>query len=73
MTGKNNPYPDGKLGVIEEGAYADLLLVDGNPLEDITVIGGNAKLFDAPDRMAGEIETMRLIMKDGVIYKNTLK
>ena len=45
----------------------------GNPLEDITVIGGNAKLFDAPDRKAGEIETMRLIMKDGKIYKNTLQ
>lgn len=36
-----DPYPEGKLGVVEEGAYADLLLVDGNPLEDITVIGGN--------------------------------
>ena len=71
LTGKNNPYPN-KLGVIEEGAYADLLLVDGNPLEDITVIGGNPKLFDAPDRKAGEIETMRLIMKDGQVYKNTL-
>lgn len=73
LTGKNNPYPDGKLGVIEEGAYADLLLVDGNPLEDISVIGGNSKLFDAPDRKAGGIQTMRLIMKDGVIYKNTLE
>ncbi|WP_298850366.1 hypothetical protein [uncultured Ruegeria sp.] len=29
-----NPYPEGKLGVIEEGAYADILLIDGNPLED---------------------------------------
>ena len=66
----NDPYPEGKLGVIEEGAYADILLVDGNPLEDITVIGGSEKWFDAPDRDG--IETMRLIMKDGVIYKNTL-
>jgi imidazolonepropionase-like amidohydrolase len=72
LTGKNNPYP-GKLGVIENGAYADILIVDGNPLEDITVLGGNPKNFDAPDRKAGEIETMRLIMKDGKIYKNTLK
>ena len=31
MTGPRNPYP-GKLGVIEEGALADILLVDGNPL-----------------------------------------
>jgi len=71
LTGKNNPSPN-KLGVIEEGAYADILLVEGNPLKDITVIGGNPKLFDAPDRKAGSIETIRLIMKDGKIYKNTL-
>ena len=36
LTGKNNPCPHGKLGVIEEGAYADMLLVDGNRLEDAT-------------------------------------
>jgi len=72
LTGKHNPYPFGKLGVIEKGAYADILLVDGNPLEDITVIGGNPKLFDAPDRKAGSVKTVRLIMKDGKIYKNTL-
>jgi imidazolonepropionase-like amidohydrolase len=65
-----NPYYEGKLGVIEEGAYADILLVDGNPLEDITVIGGSEKWFDAPERDG--IKTMRLIMKDGKIYKNTL-
>jgi imidazolonepropionase-like amidohydrolase len=65
-----NPYPDGPLGVIEAGAYADILLVDGNPLEDISVIGGVEQWFDAPDRDG--VETIRLIMKDGVIYKNTL-
>ena len=65
-----DPYPVGKLGVIEEGAYADILLVDGNPLEDITVIGGNEKWFDAPNREG--IKTMRIIMKDGKIFKNTL-
>ncbi len=58
--------------MIKPGAYADILLVEGNPLEDITVIGGNPLLFDAPDRKAGDIETIDLIMKDGVIYKNTL-
>jgi imidazolonepropionase-like amidohydrolase len=71
LTGKNNPYPEGKLGVIEVGAYADLLIVDGNPLEDITVIGANPKYFDAVDRDKG-IKTIRVIMKDGKIYKNTL-
>ena len=70
LTGGSNPYP-GKLGVIEEGAYADILLVDGNPLEDITVIGGNSKWFEAEPRPRG-IDTISLIMKDGVIFKNTL-
>jgi len=65
-----DPYPEGKLGVVEVGAYADLLLVDGNPLEDITVIGGNEKWFDAEPREG--IETLKVIMKDGKIYKNTL-
>jgi len=71
LTGKNNPYPEGKLGVIEVGAYADLLIVDGNPLKDITAIGANPKYFDAADRDKG-IKTIRVIMKDGKIYKNTL-
>jgi len=71
LTGKLNPYPH-KLGVIEEGAYADLLLVDGNPLEDIALLGANSDQFNAPNREAGEIPGMVLIMKDGRIYKNTL-
>ena len=57
LSGKRNPYP-GKLGVVEQGALADLLLVDGNPLEDI-------KLVASPDNFA-------VVMKDGNIYKNTL-
>lgn len=59
LAGPRNPYP-GKLGVIEEGAYADLLLVDGNPLKNIDLVGDPAKNFV-------------LIMKDGKIYKNTIK
>ncbi len=58
LSGYINPYP-GKLGVVAEGALADLLLVDGNPLE-------NLKLIEDPDR------NFVLIMKDGAIYKNTL-
>lgn len=73
LTGKLNPYSAGPLGVIQEGAYADILLVEGNPLEDISVLGGSALMFDAPERQAGEIKTMHLIMKDGKIYKNTLE
>jgi imidazolonepropionase-like amidohydrolase len=57
LSGKRNPYP-GKLGVVEEGALADLLLVDGNPLENINLVADPEKSF-------------LLIMKDGQIYKNT--
>ncbi len=59
LTGQMNPYPEGPLGVIQEGAYADLLLVDGNPLENI-------EIMKDPDT------NLKIIMKDGVIYKNTL-
>lgn len=58
LSGKRNPYP-GKLGVVEEGALADLLLVDGNPLENIKLIEDPAKNFV-------------VIMKNGKVYKNTL-
>jgi len=58
-TGQLNPYIDGPLGVIVNGAYADLLLVEGNPLEDVSILGD-------PDK------NLKVIMKDGVIYKNTL-
>jgi imidazolonepropionase-like amidohydrolase len=59
LSGPRNPYPEGPLGAIEEGAYADLLLVDGNPLEDLDLVADPDENFD-------------LIMKDGKIYKNTL-
>ena len=67
-----NPYREGKLGVIEEGAYADILILDGNPFEDFSVVGSGDKWFDAEPRPESP-ETIRLIMKDGVIYKNTLQ
>ena len=54
-----NPYLDGPLGVIEEGAYADILVVKGNPLDDIEILG------DAKNNIG-------LIMKDGKVYKNSL-
>ena len=70
LGGRRNPYPH-KLGVIETGAYADIIIVNGNPLEDISVIGGNPKWFDAPERKQG-FDSIMLIMKDGNVYKNTL-
>lgn len=59
LSGELNPYKEGPLGVIEEGAYADILLVDGNPLEDVKVLEDYNNNID-------------LIMKDGEIYKNRL-
>jgi len=58
LSGKRNPYP-GKLGVVEEGAFADLLLVDGDPIANISLIEDPAKNFV-------------VIMKDGKLYKNSL-
>ena len=69
LSGPRNPYP-GKLGVIEEGALADILIVDGNPLEDLSVLGANPKWFGAP--RPKQLDTLRLIMKDGVFFKCTL-
>ncbi len=58
LSGLRSPYP-GKLGVVEEGALADLILVDGNPLENIQLIADPAKNFF-------------IIMKDGKVAKNLL-
>ena len=71
MSGPRNPYKAGPLGVIKEGAYADIILVDGNPLEDITVIGGTDKWFDA-DPEYKLIPSIPLVMKGGNIYRNDL-
>jgi imidazolonepropionase-like amidohydrolase len=71
LTGRSNPYPE-KLGAIEVGAYADILIVDGNPLENIAAIGANDKWFDAKPR-GTEVQPIRMIMKDGKVYKDTLK
>ncbi|MBU6378853.1 MAG: amidohydrolase family protein [Gammaproteobacteria bacterium] len=59
LSGPRNPYASGKLGVLEPGAWADLLIVDGNPLEDL-------RLLEDP------AENLRVIMKGGRIVRNTL-
>ena len=56
-SGEMNPYKYGTLGTIAKGGYADLILIDGNPLEDIFKINR---------------EHVDFVMKDGVIYKNNL-
>ncbi len=57
-SGGLNPYKDGTLGTIEVGGYADLLVIEGNPLEDLTVLRDRSNL--------------KVIMKDGRFHKNTL-
>jgi imidazolonepropionase-like amidohydrolase len=49
----------GKLGVIAPGAYADLLVIDGDPLTDLSVLLDPAR-------------NLKLIMRDGIIFKNDL-
>jgi imidazolonepropionase-like amidohydrolase len=59
LSGPRSPYP-GKVGVVEERALADLLLVDGDPLANIALVDDPASNFV-------------VIMKDGKVYKNTLQ
>lgn len=56
LSGLRSPYP-GKLGVVEEGALADLLLVDGDPLKNLSLI-------------ADYQNKIQVIMKNGEVYKN---
>lgn len=60
LSGPRDPYFEGELGVIKEGAYADLILVSGNPIEQL-------------DLVADPHTNFALIMKDGKIYKNTIE
>ncbi|MBQ0117071.1 MAG: amidohydrolase family protein, partial [Flavobacterium sp.] len=59
LCGKRNPYPDGKIGELSKGTYADLILVQGNPLENINLI-------EDPE------QNFKVIIKNGIVYKNTL-
>jgi imidazolonepropionase-like amidohydrolase len=59
LSGLRSPYK-GKLGVVEEGALADLLLVEGDPISNIRLVADPERNF-------------RVIMKDGRIYKNSLQ
>ncbi len=59
LSGKRSPYK-GRLGVVQVGALADLLLVDGDPIADINL------LADPENRML-------VIMKDGIVHKNIVR
>ncbi len=58
LSGERNPYP-GRLGVVEPGALADLLLVNGNPLDDLSLVTTPETSF-------------AVIMKDGIIHQDQL-
>ena len=58
LSGPRSPY-QGRLGVVEQGALADLILVDGDPLANLDLIGDPGKSFS-------------VIMKDGLVYKGDL-
>lgn len=59
LSGPRHPYMEGPLGVIKVGAYADLIIVDGNPLENLNLVADPENNFV-------------VIMKDGKVYKNIL-
>lgn len=58
LTTIRNPYPEAKVGVLEAGSFADLLLIQGDPTKDAELLTDK--------------NNMLLIMKDGKIYKNIL-
>jgi imidazolonepropionase-like amidohydrolase len=59
QSGNRNPYKEAKLGVLQEGAWADMLLVDGDPTKGINLLADPQRNF-------------LVIVKNGTIYKNTL-
>jgi len=59
LSGPRNPYKEAPLGVLKEGAWADMLLVYGDPMKEINLLANPEKNF-------------LLIIRSGTIYKNTL-
>jgi imidazolonepropionase-like amidohydrolase len=57
LSGNRSPYR-GEIGIVQEGALADLLLIDGDPLSDIDLIA--------------DPENLLVIMKGGTFYKNAV-
>ena len=58
LAGARDPYPHA-LGKLEKGAYADLIIADGDPEQNLDFVADPEKNF-------------HLIMKNGVVYKNQL-
>ena len=58
LTTYQNPYPDGHIGVLTKGSYADIVITKGNPVENLDILG--------------DVNNILLVMKDGRVYKNSL-
>lgn len=58
LTTYQNPYPEGEIGVLKEGAYADIVITNGNPVQNLDVLG--------------DVDNILFVMKDGRAYKNIL-
>ena len=59
LSGERNPYKEAKLGVLQRGAWADMLLINGDPTQDIHVLKDYER-------------NLSVIIKDGKIWKNIL-
>lgn len=59
LSGPRNPYKEARLGVLQDGAWADMILVDGDPTKDINLIADPERNFV-------------VIIKNGTLYKNIL-
>ncbi|MBY6197736.1 amidohydrolase family protein [Vibrio hangzhouensis] len=57
LSGELNPWKEAPLGVVEVGAWGDVIIVDGNPLEDINAI---------------KKDNVKLVVQGGTVHKNTL-
>lgn len=58
LTTYQNPYPDGHIGVLTKGSYADIVITKGNPVENLDILG--------------DVNNILLVMKDGRVYKNSV-
>lgn len=59
LSGPRNPYKEARLGVLQRGAWADMLVVNGDPTRDIDLL----KDYD---------RNLAVIIKDGKVWKNAL-
>ncbi|SIO91102.1 amidohydrolase family protein [Nocardiopsis sp. JB363] len=57
MSGNRDPYGQAELGVVRPGAWADLLVVEGDPTKDLSLLAD-------PER------NLSVIVKDGLTYRN---